>query len=88
MKKSRFTDGQIMAILKQAENGLPVAELCRQHQLSAALFYRWRAKFGGMDASLISRLKELEAENSRLKKMYAEERLRADLANEVLKKKL
>ena len=87
MKKSRFTDSQVMAILKQADAGMPVAELCRQHQISSALFYRWRAKYGGMDASLITRLKELESENARLKKMYAEERLRADLTSEILKKK-
>ena len=79
MKTSRFTDSQILAILKQAEGGLPVPELCREHGMSSATFYKWRAKFGGMDASLIKRLKELEAENSRLKKMYAEERIKAEL---------
>jgi len=79
MKTSRFTDSQILAILKQAEGGLPVPELCREHGMSSATFYKWRAKFGGMDASLMKRLKELEAENSRLKKMYAEERIKAEL---------
>ncbi len=87
MKKSKFTDSQILSILKQAESGSPVTELCREHIISAALFYKWRAKFGGMDASMMSRLKELEAENSRLKKMYAEERLKAEILKEAIEKK-
>ena len=69
MKKSRYSDSQIMAILKQAEAGTPVPQLCREHGMSAATFYKWRAKFGGMDASMMARLKELEDENRRLKKM-------------------
>jgi putative transposase len=81
MKKSRYTDSQIMAILKQAEAGTPVPELCREHGMSSATFYKWRAKYGGMDASLMARMKELEEENRRLKKMYAEERLKADQSN-------
>lgn len=87
MKTSRFSDSQIMAILKEAEAGVPLAELCRSHGMSTATFYKWRAKFGGMDASLIARLKELEDENRRLKKMYAEERLKAELVKEALTKK-
>jgi putative transposase len=87
MKKSRFTDSQIMAILKQAENGVPVPELCREHGMSSASFYKWRAKFGGMDTSMIKRMKELEDENRRLKKMYAEERLKAELREEALEGK-
>lgn len=87
MKKSRFSDSQIMSILKQAEAGAPVAELCREHGMSSALFYRWRAKYGGMDASLMRRLRELEEENRRLKKMYAEERLKAEIVSEALTKK-
>jgi putative transposase len=87
MKKSRFSDSQIIAVLKQAEAGKPVPELCREHGISSATFYKWRAKFGGMDASLMSRLKELEAENARLKKMYAEERLKAEIVKEALEKK-
>ena len=66
MKRSRYTDSQIMAILKQAEAGTPVPELCREHGMSSATFYKWRAKYGGMDGSMMSRLKELEAENQRL----------------------
>jgi len=87
MKTSRFSDSQIIAILKEAEAGTPVPELCRSHGISNATFYKWRAKFGGMDASLMARLKELEDENRRLKKMYAEERLKAELVKEALTKK-
>ena len=83
----RFTDSQIMAILKQAESGMPVPELCREHGMSSARFYKWRAKFGGMDTSMIKRMKELEDENRRLKKMYAEERLKAELRKEALEGK-
>ena len=87
MRKSRYSDSQIMAILKQAEAGIKVPELCREHGMSSAMFYKWRAKYGGMDASMISRLKELEAENARLKKMYAEEKLQAEIVKEALEKK-
>ncbi len=87
MKTSKFTDSQIMAILKQAEAGTPVPELCREHGMSSATFYKWRAKFGGMDASLMARLKELEAENARLKKMYVEERIKAEIIQEAMAKK-
>ena len=87
MKTSKFTDSQIISILKQAESGTPVATLCREHGMSNATFYKWRAKYGGMDASLITRLKELEAENAKLKKMYAEERLKAEIIQEAMAKK-
>ena len=87
MKTSRFSDSQIIAILKQAEAGSPVPELCREHGISSATFYKWRSKFGGMDASLMARLKELEDENRRLKTMYAEERLKAEIVQEALQKK-
>ena len=87
MKTSKFTDSQIMSILKQAESGTPVATLCREHGMSNATFYKWRAKYGGMGASLITRLKELEAENAKLKKMYAEERLKAEIIQEAMSKK-
>lgn len=88
MKSSRFSDHQILAILKQAESGIPVPALCREHGMSSASFYKWRAKFGGMDASKMSRLKELEEENKRLKKMYAEERIKAEIRKEALEGKL
>lgn len=87
MKKSRFSDSQIIAILKKAEAGTPVPALCREHGISSATFYKWRSKYGGMDASLMKRVKELEDENRRLKKMYAEERLKAELVQEALQKK-
>lgn len=87
MKTSKFTDSQIMSILKQAESCTPVATLCREHGMSNATFYKWRAKYGGMDTSLMARLKELEAENTRLKKMYAEERLKAEIVQEAMSKK-
>ena len=87
MKKSRYSDSQIMAILKQAEAGVPVPELCREHGMSSATFYNWRAKYGGMDVSMMKRLKELEEENRRLKKMYAEERLKNEIVQEALEKK-
>ena len=87
MKQSRYTDSQIMAILKQAESGEAVTELCREHGMSSATFYKWRAKYGGMDASLMKRMKELEDENRRLKKMYAEEKLKAEIAREAIEKK-
>ena len=87
MKKSRFTDSQIIAVLKQAEAGTPVPELCREHGISSATFYKWRSKFGGMDASLMARMKELEDENRRLKKLYVEAQLSTDLLKEALAKK-
>lgn len=88
MKRSRFTDSQILAILKQNEAGAKVPDLCREHGMSDATFYKWRAKFGGMDASLMKRLRELEDENRRLKKMYAEERLIAEIRKEAIEGKL
>lgn len=87
MKTSRFTESQIINILKQAEAGTPVPELCREHGMSSASFYKWRSKYGGMDASMMSRMKELEEENRRLKKMYAEERLKAEMVTEAMQKK-
>lgn len=72
MKKSKFTESQIVAILKQAELGQKVHDICREHGISSATFYQWRSKYGGMAASDLKRLKELEAENARLKRMYAD----------------
>jgi putative transposase len=86
MKKSRFTDSQIIAALKRVEGGLAVAELCRELNISTPTFYKWREKYGGMDVALMTRMKELEAENARLKKMYVEERLKADILQEALRK--
>jgi putative transposase len=87
MKKSRYTGSQILTILKQNKAGAKVADLCREHGMSEATFYKWRSKFGGMDASLMKCLKELEDENRRLKKMYAEERLVSEIRKEALEGK-
>lgn len=87
MKKSKFSDSQIIEVLKRVEGGLSVPELCRELGISSATFYKWRAKYGGLDVSMMARMKELEAENARLKKMYAEERLKADILKEYLGKK-
>jgi putative transposase len=88
MKKSKFSDSQIISVLKQAEGGTPIPDLCREHGVSNATFYKWRAKYGGMDTALMARLKELEEENRRLKKMYAEERIKAEIRKEALEGKL
>ena len=87
MKKSRFTDSQIIDALKRAEADLTVPELCRELGISSAMFYKWRAKFGGMDALLMARMKELEQENQWLRKMYVEEKLKAEIVSEALAKK-
>ena len=87
MKTSRFSETQILGILKQAEGGLPVPELCRQHGMSDASFYKWRAKYGGMDASMISEKKALEDENLRLKRMFADLAMQNELLKEALGKK-
>lgn len=87
MRKSKFTDSQVMEALKRVDAGLAVPELCRELGISSATFYKWRAKYGGMDVSMITRLKELEAENARLKKMYAEERLKSEILQESITKK-
>ena len=87
MKTSRFTDSQIITILKQAEAGSPVPELCREHGISNATFYKWRSKFGGMDASLMARMKELEEENARLKRMYANLAMTGEILRDLFTKK-
>ena len=87
MMKSRFSDSQIMEALRRVEAGLAVPELCRELGVSTATFYKWRAKFGGMDVSMMARLKELEEENRRLRKMYVEEKLKAEVVAEALAKK-
>ena len=87
MKTSKFSESQIVSILKQQEAGVKVAEICREHGISQATFYKWRAKYGGMDASMLKRVKELEAENARLKKMYAESQMEQAIIKEALTKK-
>ena len=87
MKNGRFSDAQIMGILKQAESGVPVSDLCREHGMSSASFYKWRAKYWGMDASMVSQMKAMEAENKRLKRMYAEMSMQNYLRKEALGRK-
>lgn len=87
MKKSKFSDSQIMSILKQAAGGVPVPEILREHDISSATFYKWRSRYGGMDLPMIIKLKELELENSRLKRMYAEEKLKSEILKEAIEKK-
>ena len=87
MKKSRFTETQIMSVLKQAEAGMSVVELCRENAISNASFYKWRAKYGGMDASMIAETKAIQEENRRLKKMFAELSMQNELLKEALGKK-
>ena len=87
MKMTRYSEPQILAILRQAEGGVPVAELCREHGMSNASFYKWRAKYGGMDASMVSQMKAMEEENRRLKRMYADLSMQNDLLKEALGKK-
>ena len=87
MKKSRFTETQIVSILKEVEAGLKVEQVCRNHGISSATYYNWKSKYGGMEASDVKRLKVLEEENSRLKKMYANLSLEHEAVKELIVKK-
>ena len=88
MRKSKFTESQIMVILGEGEAGLPVAEVCRKHGISNATYYQWKSKYAGMSANELKRVKDLEAENSRLKKMCAKLALENAAINDVLSRKL
>jgi len=88
MKKTRFTETQIVSILKKQESGITVSDICREHGISDATFYNWKAKYGGMQVSDVKRMKELEAENARLKRMYAELSMQNDALRELIEKKL
>lgn len=85
--KKRFTEEQIIGFLREADAGMPIKELCRRHGFSEASYYLWRGKFGGMDVSDAKRLKALEAENAKLKKLLAEAMLEREVTREVLRKK-
>lgn len=87
MKKRRYTEEQIIGFLREADAGVPVKELCRKHGFSEASYYLWRGKFGGMEVSDAKRLKALEAENAKLKKLLAEKMLENEVAREALRKK-
>jgi putative transposase len=88
MKKSKFTETQIVSILKQADAGIPVKDVCRQAGISTAAYYQWKSKYGGLEASDLKRVKELEAENARLKRMYAELALDNAAMRDLIAKKL
>ena len=88
MKKSRFTETQIVSILKQADAVMPVKDLCRQAGISQATYYQWKSKYGGMEASDLKRVKELEAENSRLKRLYVDLALENAAMKDLIAKKL
>ena len=88
MRKSRFSESQIVAILKEADAGMKVQELCRKHGISDATYYKWKSKYGGMEASDLKRVRELEAENAKLKRMYADLALENTAMKDLIKKKL
>ena len=87
MKKSRYTESQIIAVLKEVDAGRKVEEVCRQHGISSATYYNWKSKYGGMEASDVKRLKELEEENAKLKKMFADVSLENSAIKELVAKK-
>jgi putative transposase len=88
MRKSKFTESQVMKILAEGEAGVPVAELCRKHGMSNAAYYQWKSKYAGMSLSELKRVKELEAENARLKRLYADLALENSAIKDVLSRKL
>ncbi len=88
MKKSRFTETQIVSILNEADAGIKVQDICRKHGICPATFHRWKSKYGGLDASDLKRMKELEAENAELKRMYADLSLENNALKNLIEKKL
>ena len=88
MRKTRFTETQIVTILKEADSGVPVKDLCRKHEISDATYYNWKSKYGGMEASDLKRMKELERELGQLKRMYADVALENRALKDLIEKKL
>ena len=88
MRNSKFTETQIVAILQEADAGMAVKEVCRKHGISSPTYYKWKAKYGGLGVSELKRMKELEAENAKLKRMYADKAMEADALRDLIKKKL
>ena len=88
MRSSKFTESQIVSILKEADAGMPAKEICRKHGISSPTFYKWKARYGGLGASELKRIKELEAENAKLKRMYADKAMEADALKDLIEKKL
>lgn len=87
MKKSKFSESQILKIIKEVDGGVPVPDVCRQQGISSSTFYKWRAKYGGLEASQLKRLRELEDENRRLKEMYANLSLDHEILKDIVTKK-
>ncbi len=88
MKKSRFTESQIVAILKNADAGMKVSDLCREHGISTATYYNWKSKYGGLSVSELKRIREVEAEHTKLKRMYADLAMENEALKELIEKKL
>lgn len=88
MKRNKFSEAEIFKILKQGESGMTIADICREHKIGSATYYNWRAKYGGMDLPMMRKLKDLEEENRRLKKMYAEVCMDKEVLQEIIEKKL
>lgn len=87
MRKSKFTESQIVAILKEADNGIPIKDVVRNHGISVPTYYKWKSRYGGMDVAELARVRELESENSRLKRLYAEQALEIHALKDVISKK-